>query len=58
MLGPRRPEAAGAAPDVGELIEATLIPVPEVDAMIARGEIDNVTALAGWALFRATTEAP
>jgi ADP-ribose pyrophosphatase len=44
-------------PDIAELIEAVFIPVPDVDAMIVRGEIDNVTALAGWALFRAAAEA-
>jgi hypothetical protein len=39
------------------VIEATLMPVPEVDATIASGEIDDVKALAGCALFRAVIEA-
>lgn len=46
-------EEKALLPDIAELIETTFISVPEVDAMIVSGEIDNVTALAGWALFRA-----
>ena len=42
--------------DEGELIESYWVPVQKVDDMIRRGEIDNVTVLAGWAMYRAVAD--
>lgn len=39
--------------DDGELIESYWVPLATFEEMIRGGEIDNSTALAGWAIFRA-----
>ena len=39
--------------DDGEVIECTFVTEAAVDRMIAAGELDNGTVLAGWALYRA-----
>lgn len=47
-------ESRSLPPDEGELIEATFVKAAEIDRLIVTGELDNASALAGWALLSAS----
>jgi 8-oxo-dGTP pyrophosphatase MutT (NUDIX family) len=51
-------ERASLPADDGEVIEWAFVPIPDFEAMIRDGEIDNATVLSGWALLRASDALP